>query len=54
MQIVNRFATEEECSRFSEFLAWLTFRGRRLNRPVLSFGLAGPDHLVPTKFQQPV
>ncbi len=29
MEVVNRFASDTECARFTEFLAWLSFRGRR-------------------------
>ena len=29
MHIQNRFATDEECSRFERFLDWLVLRGRR-------------------------
>lgn len=29
MEITNRFATSEECDRFSRFLDWLAMRGRR-------------------------
>ena len=29
MLIANRFAADEECARFSEYLGWLELRGRR-------------------------